>query len=780
MRMISISISLVLLALVLTWAPVRPALGQSESTATPVPMEEEAQAGEAEESSLADQIAQQAALNPPPALSELPVGITEIPCDVGAPIGAEEAEGETYSCGIFTVPMFWEDPDAGNIDLRFSVVSATGDDPEPDPLLFLAGGPGQSSVATALDAYSMVRTERDIVRLDQRGTGLSQRLGLEECLVLALGDEEATDEVMLLVQAISQPEEEAEDETSLETSREDDEPPSLLSSQEVNETVDVLCAREFTATGIDLNAFTTTQSARDIVELVKRLGYESFNLHGISYGTRLAMTVMADLDTVEDAPTLRSVVLDSPYPPSVYMLSSLPENGHGQVIQLFADCRQDAACRTAYPNLEQRFGQLLAQLETEPLQIEGETVTVADVTAVVSRLTNTRAGYMPRMIAELEMGVLDTYLGLRSGELGSGAPEGDLGLDMSDPVQVFIARAVPYSSESADMGELIGFLFGVLEILSGDDPLVALQAFIDDGFEGENRTALTDLAAELTLEDVQNSPVVQDMQAAAEETAAAEPPSEEELAAQQFAQQRLFAIIDIAHFLNKNIHCNEDVQFERLEDGVNAINDLAFPQFADYGFLREQSMACDNWPVEAAPITVKNPVSSTVPTLILQGAYDTRTPPFMGRRTARELEKSTLVMVPQQGHEVWVRASNCAGQIASSFVMDPERELDLTCLDARRPQWALPSDAGAHAGNGENVIEATFICPDGTSIAVSFDHAADTATVDMPDGPVTLPRVESGSGARYSDGMTTFWNQGDEALAEVDGVSVYENCVTQE
>jgi len=263
------------------------------------------------------------------------------------------------------------------------------------------------------------------------------------------------------------------------------------------------------------------------------------------------------------------------------------------------------------------------------------------------------------------------------------------------------------------------------------------------------------------------------MQAAAEETAAAEPPSEEELAAQQFAQERLFAIIDMAHFLNKNIHCNEDVQFERLEDGVNAINDLAFPQFADYRFLREQSMACDNWPVEAAPITVKNPVSSTVPTRILQGAYDTRTPPFMGRRTARELENSTLVLVPQQGHEVWIRASNCAGQIASSFVMDPELELDLTCLDARRPQWALPpADVES--------IEATFVCPDGTNLDTAFDNTARTVTVSLPGETVTLPQVESGSGTKYSHGSTTFWNKGDEALVEVDGVIVYESCLAHE
>jgi pimeloyl-ACP methyl ester carboxylesterase len=96
--------------------------------------------------------------------------------------------------------------------------------------------------------------------------------------------------------------------------------------------------------------------------------------------------------------------------------------------------------------------------------------------------------------------------------------------------------------------------------------------------------------------------------------------------------------------------------------------------------------------MEAAPVQVKDPVSSTVPTLILQGAYDPRTPVWMGKRAARELENSTYVLVPQAGHEIWAFAGDCTGQIATAFVQDPDAELDLSCLDARQPQWALPGD----------------------------------------------------------------------------------------
>ena len=60
-----------------------------------------------------------------------------------------------------------------------------------------------------------------------------------------------------------------------------------------------------------------------------------------------------------------------------------------------------------------------------------------------------------------------------------------------------------------------------------------------------------------------------------------------------------------------------------------------------------------------------------------------------------------------------------------------------------------------------------------------FDNDAHTVTVTLPDGTVTLPQTPSGSGARYSDETTTFWNKGDEAMVEVNGETVYENCVAQ-
>ncbi len=638
--------------------------------------------GEPDDGSMteAEQVAQMALINPPPQLSQREPGITITPCEVGAPSGPDEVEGETYICGIFTAPMNWDDPSAGYLDMNFAVAKATGDNPSSDPLVVLAGGPGQSAVTLGIDAYPQVRQEHDIVRLAQRGTGFGQRLGLEECLVLALQGNSSTESLETLIQAVNPPEDDSADSAT-----------PAPDVEEANAQLDQLCWDLFEQQGLDLNQFTTTASARDVIELVKALGYDSFNLHGVSYGTRLAMIIMAQLSEWSDAPQLRSVVLDSPFPPSNYLLSSMPRNYHDQVLQLFDDCQQDESCRQAYPNLKHRLRRLLDSLKETPLETDGETISDRDVVNVLADLTGTRSGFMPKMIAELEQGIPDTYLALKNDEVGTEDPEGIPGFDLSDPVQAFIVNAIAIIGQTGDQGAIFEFIAAVADAFSQEDPITAMTGYINQRFEGESQAQLLDLLTQITPEDLNSSSYVKQLRTATasiEET----PQDAEQQAADQLAQQRLLAVINVAHFLNKNIHCNEDIQFERYEDGLNTYHDLDFPEFADLDNLHKQANNCTHWPVDAAPIEIKNPVSSSVPTLILQGTYDTKTPVFLGIRTSRELQNSTLALIPQQGHEVWTNATYCVGQIASAFVLNPNQKPDLSCLDKRRPQWALPED----------------------------------------------------------------------------------------
>jgi pimeloyl-ACP methyl ester carboxylesterase len=145
-------------------------------------------------------------------------------------------------------------------------------------------------------------------------------------------------------------------------------------------------------------------------------------------------------------------------------------------------------------------------------------------------------------------------------------------------------------------------------------------------------------------------------------------------------------------FLYTSIHCAEDILHESYEDAVNSYNALQFPQLTDLVMSQAQAGRCENWPIAAAPIEVKDPVSSDIPALILQGGYDTATPVYMGQTAASELENDTYVLVPQAVHGTWTAAESCVGQIATAFVQDPGAALDLSCLEVRQPQWALPDN----------------------------------------------------------------------------------------
>jgi pimeloyl-ACP methyl ester carboxylesterase len=639
----------------------------AEEPAAEEPTAEAAEAGDTMDNSLDEEIAQLAIFSPPPQLSERELGIHILPCDPARSPGADEVEGEDYYCGVFTVPQNWEEPDGRNLDLAFVVAKATGENPVPDPLIFLTGGPGQSAVHQPLDAYGQLRTDHDILRLDQRGTGSSQRLSFEECLVLALQNGAPADQIAALRESAVNPFEQGSINPPLE---EQDHP-----------VVNATCSEQFTAQGLDLDQFSTAASARDVVEFVKALEYESFNIHGVSYGTRLAMTIMNNMPGYDDAPELRSVVLDSTFPPSVYLVRTDVRSKHDWILQLLDECQADTACNEAYPNLTGRLAALLNRLEEEPLSVSGEMVTVDDVVEQLTDPTRLRAAYMPKMIAELEMGVLDTYLALRDGEVG-GAPidVSAIELDPSDPVQAFIADSLALVGDE----EAFEFKFYIDVALVQEDPLSMIQAAIAESDAGETGDQMLEMLGALTAEDITNSPYVAQLPKV-------EIPAESEGDPQeQLEKQRNLLPSRSAHFLYNAIHCNEDIQFERYEDAVNNYNDLLFPQLVD--LVRSQAMAnqCENWPFAATPIEVKDPVTSDIPALILQGAYDNITPITMGRRADRELENGTYVVVPYGVHVTWTSGDNCVGQIAAAYIQDPQDELDTSCLDALQPQWVLP------------------------------------------------------------------------------------------
>ena len=138
-------------------------------------------------------------------ISDKTVGvITPIACPVH-PDG-DEVEGETYSCGTFTVPLDYSDPAGNALDMTFMVLKNTGGNPQADPLVQLVGGPGQSGlIAGGLGhGYDQVREQRDLVFMSVRGTKLAQRIGVEQCLGTAISQGIAEEKIEAIVESISE------------------------------------------------------------------------------------------------------------------------------------------------------------------------------------------------------------------------------------------------------------------------------------------------------------------------------------------------------------------------------------------------------------------------------------------------------------------------------------------------------------------------------------------------------------------------------------------------
>ncbi|MGY2078626.1 alpha/beta hydrolase [Modestobacter sp. SYSU DS0657] len=252
-------------------------------------------------------------------------------CEFDVPAGVD------IECGTLEVPADRDDPDSGTISLAFGVVAAQADDPAEDPLVYLSGGPGQGAlefVPLAFgELYEPLAQDRDLVILDQRGTGLTEpSLACDEYsswVRESLGSEEPVEE--LAEQAAA----------SLED-----------------------CRQRLVDEGVDFADYDSAASAADLDDLRRALGHEEWNLYGISYGTRLAQTAVRD--TPEG---IRSVVLDASYPIDADLYEETPGNAARAIDALFAACAADAGCAERYPDLEQTVTDLVAELDAAPASV---------------------------------------------------------------------------------------------------------------------------------------------------------------------------------------------------------------------------------------------------------------------------------------------------------------------------------------------------------------------------------------------------------------------------
>jgi pimeloyl-ACP methyl ester carboxylesterase len=223
-------------------------------------------------------------------------------------------------CGRLKVPENYDDLKGRTIEIAFMIVKAKKNIDPANPVLFLNGGPGQTSLyfAETLICNSLIHevvVDRDWVFFDQRGTGRSI--------------------------------------------------PQLYCPDDNDNPFDLKkCRDNLIKQGIDLSQYNSKRIAGDIEELRKALGMNQWNLWGISYGSRLALTMVRNFPK-----SVRSIVHDASDLPEGQELIDDALGLEVALSKLFSKCKADSACSIRFPQLQSRFIASLKQLRQKPLMV---------------------------------------------------------------------------------------------------------------------------------------------------------------------------------------------------------------------------------------------------------------------------------------------------------------------------------------------------------------------------------------------------------------------------
>ena len=241
------------------------------------------------------------------------------------PCSVDQGPADAY-CGTLDV---YENRAAGSgrqISLKVVLLPAIGSRVRPDPLFFLAGGPGQGAAQLAdqvRQVFRRVLRDRDIVLVDQRGTGASNPLDCES----------DGGSLRDLTEA---------DEAAMERLRR--------------------CLESFDA---DVRFYTTPIAMDDLDDVREYLGYRRLNLYGGSYGTRAALVYLRRHEA-----HVRSIILDGVSPTDMRIPLFAARDAQRALDKLLDACEADAACNAAYPGLGVRIRTLLSRLETDPPRVK--------------------------------------------------------------------------------------------------------------------------------------------------------------------------------------------------------------------------------------------------------------------------------------------------------------------------------------------------------------------------------------------------------------------------
>jgi pimeloyl-ACP methyl ester carboxylesterase len=278
-------------------------------------------------------------------------------------------------CGTVNVPRSYANPGAGRFKLAVVVVRSAQQPAFPEPVVYVNGGPGGPlTVFADHQARTPYAPGRDLILVDQRGTGRSEP---QLCPDL---DGAFLDSALAVA---TDPSDEA-----------------LAKRRGVYRA----CRDEATARGFDLKDFGTSVTVADLEWVRRALGIERWNVYGESYGTTVAMTLVA-----LHPETVRAAVLDSIYAPDPRPTQSA--NVADALDAFFRYCAGDQACAAAYPGLAATYRETVSALARAPLIVtlppethppdDRVSLTATLFEALVGRLIYYPTAYtsLPRLIA---------------------------------------------------------------------------------------------------------------------------------------------------------------------------------------------------------------------------------------------------------------------------------------------------------------------------------------------------------------------------------------------
>lgn len=359
---------------------------------------------------------------------------TFVPTDCWWPVPtADVPAGSSVTCGTVEVPSDRQDPNAEPIQLAVARFHREGSPPDAVPTVWLHGGPGGDALVAPPDSFLRMDSldQRDTITFDQRGSGRSTPSlncpEKEEAVLDALG---AAD--------------------------------SWAKEFAANRKAVQACYERLVADGVDPNDYDTPASVADLESIRRAFGLDQWNIWGASYGTRLGLAYAR-----EHPDRVRSLLIDSVYPPHVGGVDRSQALPGGAIDRLAEACSAQASCEEAYGDLRDRLDAAVEAFDEKPEVVEGD----VEVDGKTQHRTFTLTG--SDVVAGMFAALYDSTLIPSLPGVIDGLASGDRSI-----IPAFVSTGVPrlidlsegafYSTECADTGRLL-------------DPVASQKALEDPG-----------------------------------------------------------------------------------------------------------------------------------------------------------------------------------------------------------------------------------------------------------------------------------------------------------